>query len=342
MSEILTNVPIKIITGPCQTSDRWGVDYLKSLATMQVTNPNGVQIQAIAGGRLCTIKSRTELNPTDRERSGMGIDFSVWEEFSKQVIQAIKNSEKPPPLPITRGGQWAEEIQNNTGGMPLAFEAMDWMHAMLMMGHMLPGTGTAWSPSVLTLGHSIQTLSEVVGDRGGTLGIKGPKFYPAALPRCIEDGPTLMEATWVGLGMYALGATQIPKEILLIERGRDVPNKGNWRNIPDHNSARLAKQMLQRKVNDAGLSSQTQISMAYDPSHTNGPKRVEFIVEDSINAAGQMDLNGEPLYEVILVESKEKKAPAPLSDAGQHISGEQIQDIIDGIARFRPIKGFKS
>jgi len=342
MSEIVTPVPIGIITGPCQTSDRHGVDYLKSLSTMRVTNPGGIQVCAIAGERLCTIKSRTDLNPADAARSGMGVDFPIWEAFSKQVINMIRNNGALLQKPVMQGALWAKEIQDSTGGMPIAFEAMDWMHAMLMMDHILPGTAIPWSPSVKTSGHEMETLSEVVGEHGSVLGIKGPKFYPELLPRRIEDGPTSMENTWTGLGMYALGATCIPKTIMLIERGRDVPNKGDWRNMPDHNSARMAKQMLQKKIEDAGLAGEVLVTMAYDPSHTNGPKRVSCIVEDAIDAARQMDITGkEPLYNMLLIESKDKAAPPPLSDAGQHITGEQVQDIADGIAQFRPIRGYK-
>lgn len=343
MEEALRNNPIRVITGPCQTSNRQEVEYIKSLSNMIVVNPGGETVQAIAGGRLCTVKSRTDLKPLDLERKGMGIDFAVWEEFSKKVMHAIKNRLALPEIPTSQGGQWAEEIQEDTDGIPLAFEAMDWMHAMLMMEHIIPGTGIGWSPSVLTLGESVEMLSETVGDYGGILGIKNPKFYPKILPRNLEDGPTTMENTWTGLAMYALGATQLPKEIMLIERGMDVPEKDNesWRNLPDHNSARLAKKLLQEKIANAGYTDKVKISVAYDPSHTNGPGRVGMIVNDTIQAAQLLDLNENPLYDVMLIESTDKNAPKPLSDAGQHIVREQVQEIVDGIAKFRPIKGYK-
>lgn len=336
MSELITQVPMRIVHGPCQTSTRREVDYLKDSATATVTNQNGISVPVAYGLRFCVEKSRTNLSP---DRSGMGVVYEQWERYSKQLIHATLHGGVMPPIPVTEAALWAEEIQAQSG-ITLAMEIMDWVHASLFVGHIQPGLGMLWTPSVMNLGEPAQMEAEVAGENNWIFGIKNGKWYPRTLPN--KDGEvkvTSLEKTQAGMGTYAVGVTHLPKELVLIQRGMDVPEKGLHRNLHDHQSARLAKQLLEDLLEKQGIH--VPVACAFDPSHVKGGELIHEIVPSAIEASTLLDLKGKPLYNMLLIESMEKGGEIPKSDADQHITGDDVQLLATAIAQLRPIQGYK-
>jgi len=338
MTENMIKKPVRIITGPCQTSSRQHVDYGLDLASLKVTNPDGRVVNAISGLRHCEMKSRTKLNPS---REGMGLDYHDWEMYSIALMNAALKGDKLPQPPVTQGAKWAEEIQGKVPDMMLAMETMDWVHASLFAGHIQPGLGLLWLPSVMQLGEPASMIAKVASDNRWGFGAKNGKWSERKLPYDTDNmTATNLEDTAVGLlGSFALGVAGIKTvlpEVVFIERGMAVPEKGDWRNLPDHQSARIVKSLLQKEV-DTYEGKKPRVTIAYDPSHANGPGRREKIVDDAVYAATEItDSSGDLLYDMILVES----APPdhlPPSDTKQQISGEEISEMVSRIAKKRPI-----
>lgn len=339
---------LRIMTGLCQTHDRSQFNYLHDLAKLRVTQL-GKLVPAIHGIRFCTIKSRTNLHPT---REGMGIDYKTWEQNHQQIRSAINGKELMKPIRKTVAREWVEQIA--VTGMHIGFECIDEVHAMMFSGIIPAYMGLCWTPSVSNLGETAQQIAETVAENRWAMGIKNPKFPPVYDPEHPEN-PSDLEKTWTGIVSYALGVGGIANmsEIILIQRGvvdRDpkLPGENPWRNFPIHKSTIMAKQMVEQMLATIPEEKRPKLIFAYDPSHSNGEKRRDQIVQDSIHVASLRNqdvldhynrLNPEGhVYDMLLIESNDPKAAKPLSDAGQHITGEEVQNIVDAVAKIRPIQ----
>lgn len=325
--------------GLCQTSNRGHVDFTKDIARIKVTNPNGQQVDGLTMARDCTIKSRSMYQ---KDHKGSGVDYGTWEEWSRAVRAAIREGKPMPRVPVSQGALWAEEIQGETG-VGIALETMDWLHAMLFAGHIQPGMGLLWTPSVMQLGEVAQGVAEVAGDAGLHFGAKSPKWDPRHLPLAENIvTPSSNETTQLGLASYGLlGAVNPSRAIYPIERGSDTTDNKtedgtpDWRNRPDHQRARITKKIIREFLAKNGLD--TKVVMTYDASHTNGPDRVHMIADDVEGAVQEKDLDGNDLYEAVMVEVAPEGNLA-LSDTKQAVvGGERVQDIVDRISRHRPI-----
>lgn len=247
-----------------------------------------------------------------------------------------------PEIPISEGARWAEEIQSKVPDMILAMETMDWVHSALFVGHIQPGLGFTWLPSVMQLGPPASMIAKIAGDNQWAFGAKNAKWSEKNLPRPITDiKPSSLEKTAVGiLGSYALlvaGMENPPPEVVHVERGVITPNMDDHRNMPDDQSARIVKMVMQDILKDIPEDKRPKLTIAKDTSHSDGPKRRDMIVDDSVIAATEtLDLNGEPLYDMLIIESTEK-GDKPLSDADQHITGEEVQEMVDRISKKRVI-----
>lgn len=334
------------MTGPCQIHDRSQFDYLRDLASIKITQM-GILAPAIHGIRFCTMKSRTNLHPT---REGMGIDYSTWEENHDQIRKAIKEQGTMKPIQKTVVREWVEEIAAT--GMHIGFECIDEVHAMMFSDIIPAFLGLCWTPSVSNLGETAQQIAETATLNRWTMGIKNPKFPPVYDPEHPEN-PSDLEKTWAGLASYVLGVQSISHipEIVLIQRGvidRDpkLPGENSWRNFPIHQNTIVVKEMVGRMLAKIPEEKRPKLVVAYDPSHTNGEKRRDQIVADATRVASlrNKDVSSHSLnpeghvYDMLLIESNDPKASRPLSDAGQHITGEEVQTIMSNIAKTRPIQ----
>ena len=338
---------LRIMTGPCQTHDKSQVDYLLDLASMKVTQ-GGQLVPAIDGVRLCTIKSRTNCESAN---TGGGIDVPNWNAAHQQMRIAIRNGKPIGELPKTAARPWVERIAET--GVKIGFECMDEIHAQLFSGIMPAYLGLCWTPSVSSLGPIAKSIAENVADHTWSMGIKNPKF-PWIIDADHPDKATDHEKTWAGLMSYVLavqGVANIP-EVILIQRGvmdRDPKQPGEkpWRNYPSHKSTVITTQLVEAQLQKIPANIRPKLVVAYDPSHSNGPERRDNIVADSIAVAqltnrevmGPNAINPDGhVYTMLLVESCGKTVAQPLSDRGQHISGEDVQTIVDAIAKQRPIQ----
>lgn len=329
--------PVKIFAGPCQTSSIEQVKFQIELATMRATNPNGTSVKVISGERFCTDKSRTK-----REKIGAGIDHTEIMDFRLQLMDAIMHSTKMPEIPVTQGVKWAEQIQSAVPDMVLGMETMDWIHGIIFSGHIQPGLGLLWLPSVMQLGTPASMIAKVAAENDWAFGMKNGKWTEKKLPRHNDDVKvTNIEATAIGiLGSYALevfDSSKRLKDIIYFERGKVTPEKGKYRNFPDDQGTRIIKKELTKILLEIPEEVRPKLIIAKDQSHINGPDKREDIVDEVVEAATETkDLNGDYLYDMVILEST-FPGDEPLSDAGQHITGEELQEVVNRIAKKRPI-----
>ncbi len=343
------NEPLRIMTGLCQIrdDDASQFDYTRDLASIKITQM-GILAPAIHGVRFCTIKSRTNLH---RTREGMGIDYPTWEENHDQIRKAIREQKEMKPIQKTVAREWVEEIAAT--GMHIGFECVDAVHAMMFSGIIPAFLGLCWTPSVSNLGETAQQIAEIAASNDWAMGIKNPKFPPVYDPKHPEN-PSDLEKTWAGLASYVFGVQGIGRipEIVLIQRGvvdRDpkLPGEHPWRNFPVHRSTIITKKLVQDMLDTIPQEHRPKLVVAYDPSHTNGAERREQIVADATHAAclRNEDVTNDSanpngfVYNMLLIESNKKDAAKPLSDAGQHITGEELQTVVSEVAKTRLIQG---
>lgn len=304
-----------IIAGPCSI---WhdSLPGIRDIARIQVSNRlTGERQRAIAGVRVVGLKSRTANDPTGE---GMGIDFSVWRENAEKLALYGSTQHFEIPPSVIMAGRIFEQT-----GLTIATEVCDpWIQLPPLARVMGEGSVFVWGPSVQALGHHYATMGAFAKDRlGWTVGIKNPKW----LGNKLEDtenkefrGRTSMEATWEGLASW----TGLPSgRLVMIHRGVDVPDRGDYRNAPVHE---LARRVVER----------TGIPMGFDPSHTFGPKKRGQIVEATVEAMSMRMPNGLPLYNRVLVEVE---AGTKKTDVGQHITQKELATMCEEIAKFRDL-----
>lgn len=124
-----------------------------------------------------------------------------------------------------------------------------------------------------------------------------------------------MEKTWLGIRTYVPAIN----DIIYIHRGVDVAEKGLYRNLPVHESAKKVKALSGMK-------------MYFDPSHTFGPKMKDKIVEGTLDAMKMMSSEDEYLYDGILIE-----AGTSQTDTAQHITHAELQNLMNELSKFRNI-----
>ena len=126
-----------------------------------------------------------------------------------------------------------------------------------------------------------------------------------------------MEKTWIGLVKFA---GDLEHDIILINRGVDVPDKGNFRNIPVHTISKRVKK-------------NTGVKLFFDPSHSYGPKMRDSITQAVIDAMRMKVNEDEYLYDGALIETGTSS-----TDTDQHISVKELEHIVKEIAKFRTLQ----
>ncbi len=308
----MKNDQLTIIAGPCSIDNK-NIDEIHQIAEMTVMNRDGKKQRALAGTRVVGIKSRTELDGTGQ---GMGIDYEVFKRNLDALIGGgcIRDLEVAPSVLI------AEEIQKKTN-MLIATEIMAPLIQLPNYEGRIPsGKLMPWNPAVEQLGWPIQQMAEYCRKNGWHVGIKNGKWVGDHIHTSnTEDfeGQTTMEKTWVGLTKYVGdlngGST------VLIHRGVDVPDKGQYRNAPVHNLAGRAK-----KASGAKLY--------FDPSHAFGPKMRGHIVYAVVDAMKIKISEDEYLYDGILIETGTSS-----TDTEQHITIDELHILVDKIATLRDL-----
>jgi 3-deoxy-D-arabino-heptulosonate 7-phosphate (DAHP) synthase len=116
-----------------------------------------------------------------------------------------------------------------------------------------------------------------------------------------------------------MGYLPVRNRIAMIHRGVDVAGKGKFRHLPVHDSAEKVKKM-------------TKLKMFFDPSHSFGRFLRDQIVDQTILAMHMKTIEGEYLYDGILIE-----VGTSITDTEQHITVEELQVLCNEIAKFREI-----
>ncbi len=303
--------PLTIIAGPCSI-DHKNIDEVYEIANITLPHSAGTTQKAIAGTRVVGIKSRTEFNSSG---DGMGIDFEVHMKNLTLLASggSVQDLMVPPSVEI------AEEIQRKTG-MLIATEVMNPMIQLPPYSGRIPaGKLMPWNPSVEQLGWPILQIARIVAQNGWHLGIKNGKWVGEHVHAANSDdftGTTTMEKTWAGLATFA---AEVTGDRILIHRGVDVPDKGDYRNAPVHNIAKRTKK-------------KTGAKLFFDPSHAHGPKMRQHITYAIIDAMHLKMEDGSYLYDGIMVETGTSS-----TDTEQHISIDQLREVVTEIATFREI-----
>lgn len=250
--------------------------------------------RAVWGTRIVGLKSRTSL---DESGKGMGFDFPT---FSANLFDLSKYLEINH-LDVLTTAQLAKKIIEKTG-LVVATEIMSpWLQLPIFERVIPKGYFLAWNPAVMQLGWPILEMSTIAKKNDWYIGVKNGKW--------IGDGG---EKTWQGLSSYS----QTEKTVM-IHRGFDVDGKGDYRNKPDHEIVKRVKQITGRK-------------MFFDPSHICGHKLKNAIVQQTLDAINMKDLDGDYLYEGILIEVGSSQ-----TDTDQHISVKELRSLLKGISRTR-------
>lgn len=304
--------PLTIIAGPCSIDEN-NLSEVYDIADISVTNSNGKTEKAIFGTRIVGMKSRTELNTSG---SGMGIDFPVYMENLTMLSSGgcVRDLKVPPSVLM------AEEVFKKTG-MLIATEVMTPMIQLPQYEGRIPKNMLMpWNPAVEQLGWPIMQMGAITRKNGWNVGLKNGKWVGEHVRTAnTEDyeGATTMEKTWAGLVTY-LGEQS--GDIILIHRGVDVPDKGDYRNAPVHNIAKRAKKA-------------TGCKLYFDPSHAHGPKMRQHITYAVIDAMELKMEDGSYLYDGILVETG-----TSATDTEQHITVDELKTLVTEIAKFRTIR----
>ncbi len=311
MSKQLNNEDCTIIAGPCSIDDN-NLKEVFRIADMEVKNRNGKMQRAIAGTRIVGLKSRTEYSG---DGSGMGMDCTAVQ----KNIDIIAEGGCVSDFEITPSALIAEQVVKKTQ-MLVATEIMLPSIQLPSYENRIPKNKLMpWNPSVNQLGWQILELAKFAKTNSWHIGIKNGKWVGESVHIANSvhfTGVTTMEKTWAGLASYA---GKLPGDIILIHRGVDAPDKGNYRNFPVHNIALRTKKM-------------TGVKLFFDPSHAYGPKMKEDIVPAVIEAM-KMELSGnEYLYDGVLIEVGTSK-----TDTKQHITLNELETLINELSKFRDL-----
>lgn len=126
-----------------------------------------------------------------------------------------------------------------------------------------------------------------------------------------------MEKTWEGLSSY-VDAHVEKEKVIMIQRGVEVPEKGEFRSLPVHDSAVRMKENGMR--------------IFFDPSHSFGPKLRDEIVDGTVEAMKMKTASGEFVYDGVLVE-----VGTSVTDTKQHITVSELDELCGRLAEFRSL-----
>lgn len=306
------NNEITIIAGPCSI-DESNTKQLFEIADMEIKGADGKLQRPIAGVRVVGLKSRTTLKD---EKESMGIDYEFFKENFDILMNRRKKFRVPPSVEISA------EISKKTG-MVVASEIMSPLVQLpLYEKYMKNGELIIWNPSVNQLGWQAFEMGQFAKKNKWRIALKNGKWLDCKKEDADAAGRkdrTEIEKAWEGLAKY----TRLKNEnIIYIHRGFDIESKGQFRNLPLHNLAARVKE------NNPGAK------MFFDPSHSFGPKLRDRILPGTVEAMQLKTPSGQFVYDGILIE-----AGCSQTDTLQHVTLEELKNLAQKLAQFRPLKG---
>jgi len=304
----MKNNIICIIAGPCSVDEN-NTNELYRIAEIKILKPDKSVQRAIWGLRVVGLKSRSSIDMTGK---GMGIDFAA---YMKNVDTSVvtHNLDHSIVLPSMQIGK---EISAKTG-LTIATEIMDPSLQLPIYEKVFPNGGLfIWNPAVNQLGWQMLIMGIYARRNNWHIGIKNGKWFGDP-----QQNINVMEKNWIGQVSFAcMDDVNFKSKVTIIQRGVDVSGKGDYRNLPVHDSTERVKKA-------------TAVKAFFDPSHTHGPILRDKIVSETIKAMKLMTSEGNYLYSGILIEVGTSQ-----TDADQHISIEELEVLCQALANFREIQ----
>ncbi|MCL4363730.1 hypothetical protein M1328_00655 [Patescibacteria group bacterium] len=307
MSPNIFNKQLKIIAGPCSIDEN-NVEDVMEIAEIKVKNSSGKNRPAIFGTRVVGLKSRTALS---RDGKNMGIDFQVY----KKNMEAFMAGQPVDRFKLLPSVKIAKQIIKKTK-LLVASEIMDPLFQLPVFEKNLPREKVmVWNPAVSQLGWPIMNMAHFARKNRWMVGLKNPKWYGDE-----HLGQTTMEKTWIGLVHYTeMNQPGFEDKLVLIHRGVDVYNKGDYRNLPVHQAAQRVKKS-------------TRAKLFFVPCKLMPPKLRDAIVSASVEAM-KIKIDEENfLYDGILIEVGRSK-----TDTEQHVTVKELADLCQRLAEFRSL-----
>jgi 3-deoxy-D-arabino-heptulosonate 7-phosphate (DAHP) synthase len=311
--ENMQNSELKIIAGP-DSIDEYNMEEIYQISELEL---NGRK--AIYGTRTVGLKSRTGFDPNNSPEKFMGYDFDViMRNFN--VFGLGGTIEDMKPLPSFR---MAKQIYEDTGLLCSSEIMLPAIQLGCLSKEFKFKPFMVWNPAVDQLGWHIRQMAGFADEYDWIVGLKNGKWLGEDYDTAEDEnykGETSMEKAWSGLVSYASPSP----ETILIQRGADLPNKGEYRNLPVHQTAKRVKQ----KHHDQNLK------LFFDPSHALGPKMRDQIVDQTVEAMKLKVSEQKYLYDGILIEVGTAKC-----DTYQHITVEELKQLTERLGEFRQIVG---
>jgi hypothetical protein len=301
------NTKVTIIAGPCSV-DKNNINQIKDIIKMGF-NKDGKFLSFVWGVRVVGIKSRTSLNSSGE---GMGIDFNSFYSKTEDNVYSLK-LDTPNTYPSL---DLVKDLIRDTK-VVIATEIMDPLLQLPVFEKNVPnGRLFIWNPAVNQLGYQMLIMGLYAKKNNWYIGIKNGKWLGVR----DDSGINIMEKNWSGQVSFATNDFVNSKsKIAMINRGVDIENRGDYRNFPSHESAKIVKKM-------------TGTKMFFDPSHSLGSKLRDKIVEYTINSMKMTNDDGSFVYDGILVEVGDS-----VTDTKQHITIDELRHLCLEISKFRDI-----
>ncbi len=309
----MKNTTIKIFAGP-DSLDDYNLEEVYKMSEIKADD-----MPAITGARTVGLKSRTNFDAQNSEAGFMGYDFeAVMKNFN--IFGHGGNADDLVPLPTV---EMSDKLYQDTGMIPSTEIMLPAIQLACIKKSFARDPFLIWNSAVDQLGWHIRQMAGFAEEHGWTVGLKNGKWLGEEYKKAEKpdfQGKTSIETVWDGLVNYA----SIAPEVVLIQRGCDLPAKGEYRNLPIHYTALRTKLRHQEENRP----------LYFDPSHSLGPKMRDQIVDKTVEAM-QMKMDEEHfLYDGILIEVGTAKC-----DTHQHISVKELQELVDRLADFRTLAG---
>jgi hypothetical protein len=331
---------MKIIAGPDSISED-NFDEVYEIAAINIKGK-----KAIFGTRIVGLKSRSSLEDSSHH---LGIDYPAFSQNVATFTQTkqIDKLEMMPSIKMTKKFIEDTDLLVATEIMSPLIQAELYEQISIPAKRLL-----LWNPSVNQLGWNIYLNTQYAMRNNWLIGIKNGKWIGDTDEKAKKDDRSIktpIEKTWEGLTKYCKNTrknqqktkrqeksgeenpneTQNTQDIkhvdhnaLLIHRGFELSEKGDFRAPPVHN---LAKRVKER----------TKLPLFFDPSHSYGPQKVDEIVDGTIKALQIKDIHGDYLYDGLLIEVG---TSGTTSDVDQHISISDLQKLVKELSQFRQLE----
>lgn len=313
MAQEIKNPEVKIYAGP-DSLDDFNINEVYEIAEIKVDGK-----PAVYGARTVGLKSRTKFDKDNTDAGFMGYDFeAIMENFN--IFGHGGNADDLKPLPTV---EMAAKIYADTGLVPSSEIMLPAIQLACIKKSFPDKPFLVWNSAVDQLGWHIRQMAGFAQEHGWTVGLKNGKWlgenYETA-ESADFTGKTSIETVWDGLIDYS---SQAP-ETILIQRGCDLPDKGEYRNLPIHFTAQRTKVRY----------ADQNLKLYFDPSHSLGPKMRDQIVDETVKAMQMKIDDNNFLYDGVLIEVGTAKC-----DTHQHITVPELKEMCERIGEFRTLVG---